>query len=91
MTLNTPKQAHEAIERIVHLFNNVHPRQSIGYMTPAEARGASGELDILWKDYWKIRHDRQMPAGEESPMGELHASDQGGYHRKPHASAAEMT
>lgn len=91
MTLNTPKQAREAIERIVHLYNNVRPHQSIGYMTPSEARGASGELDKLWKNYWKIRHDRRQPAGEESPLGELPAADPGGCHRKTHAPAAEMT
>ena len=91
MTLKTPKQACESIDRIVYLYNNVRPHQSIGYMTPAEARGSSGELNKLWKNYWKIRNDQQQPVGEESPLGELPAADLSCSCRKSYTPAAVLT
>ena len=91
MTLKTPKQAYEAIDRIVYLYNNVRPHQSIGYMTPVEARGSSGELNKLWKNYWKKRHDQQQAVGEESPSGELPAADPSCSCRKTYTPAAVLT
>jgi hypothetical protein len=91
MTLNTAQQACETIDRIIYLYNNVRPHQSIGYMTPTEARGSSGELNKLWKNYWKIRHDQQQPVGEESPLGELPAADLSCSCRKSYTPAAVLT
>ena len=91
MTLNTAQQACETIDRIIYLYNNVRPHQSIGYMTPTEARGSSGELNKLWKNYWKIRHDQQQPVGEESPLGELPAADLSCSCRKSYNPAAVLT
>ena len=91
MTLKTPKQAHEAIDRIVYLYNNARPHQSIGYMIPVEARGSSGGLNRLWKNYRKIRYDQQQPVGEESPLGELPAADLSCSCRKTYTPAAVLT
>ena len=60
-------------------------------MTPTEARGSSGELNKLWKNYWKIRHDQLQPVGEESPLGELPAADLSCSCRKLYTPAAVLT
>ena len=60
-------------------------------MTPVEAKDSSGELNKLWKNYWKIRHDLQQPVGEESPLGELPAADLSRSCRKSYTPAAVLT
>ena len=70
MTLSSKEHARTVIDRIVYLYNNVRPHQSVGNMTPAMAREASSPPNKLWKNYWRLR---QQPAGEESPSVELPA------------------
>ena len=66
MTLTSYYQAQKAIDRIVYLYNNVRPHESVGNMTPAAARRASGPPKRLWKNYWRMR---QQAAGEEGSCG----------------------
>lgn len=73
MKLTSREQAAKAIDRIVYLYNNVRPHESVGNMTPAAAREASGTPKKLWKNYWKIKVQRQQQAGEESPSDKLPA------------------
>ena len=67
MKLTSDRQAQESIDRIVYLYNNVRPHESVGNMTPAEARRSSGQPKKLWKNYWRLR---QQAAGEEGPCPE---------------------
>jgi transposase InsO family protein len=59
MTLESSHQAQMAIDRIVYLYNNVRPHESVGNMTPAASRKASYPPKKLWKNYWRMR--RQSP------------------------------
>lgn len=67
MTLSSYSQAQKVIDRIVYLYNNVRPHESIGNMTPAEVRKSSLPPKKLWKNYWRLR---QQAAGEEGPCPE---------------------
>ena len=67
MTLVSYDQARKTIDRIVYLYNNVRPHESVGNMTPAAARKYSKAPKKLWKNYWRLR---QQPAGEEGPCPE---------------------
>lgn len=71
MDLRTPEQAQEEIDRIIHLYNQVRPHESVENLTPAQARESASTPRKLWKNYWRLR---QQPAGEESPCGELPAA-----------------
>ena len=67
MTLGSYSQAQKAIDKIVYLYNNVRPHESVGNMTPAEVRKSSLPPKKLWKNYWRLR---QQAAGEEGPCPE---------------------
>ena len=67
MTLGSYSQAQKAIDRIVYLYNNVRPHESVGNMTPAQVRQSSFPPKKLWKNYWRLR---QQAAGEEGPCPE---------------------
>jgi len=71
LKLTSEHMAKKTIDRIVYLYNNVRPHESIGNMTPAAARLTSSLPQKLWKNYWKIR---QQQACEESPSTELPAA-----------------
>ena len=71
MKLTSREQAVRTIDRIVYLYNNVRPHESVGNLTPAAARLASETPKKLWKNYWQIKEKRQQQAGEESPSAEL--------------------
>ena len=73
MKLTTREQASTVIDRIVHLYNNVRPHESVGNLTPAAARVASDAPKKLWKNYWQAKVRRQQQAGEESLSAELPA------------------
>jgi len=55
ITLKSKEQARKVIDKIVYLYNNERPHESIGNMTPAAARSASGQPKKLWKNYWRLR------------------------------------
>ena len=73
MKLTSREQASTAIDRIVYLYNNIRPHESVGNLTPAAARAASGTPKKLWKNYWQIKARRQQQAGEESHSTKLPA------------------
>ena len=61
MTLESNQQAQVAIERIVYLYNNVRPHESVGNMTPAASRKASCPPKKLWKNYWRMKQNTAQP------------------------------
>lgn len=71
MKLTSPEMARNVMDRVIHLYNNERPHESIGNLTPAAARTTSKMPRKLWKNYWRLR---QQAAGEESPPGELPAA-----------------
>ena len=56
--------ARNTIDKIVYLYNNERPHESIGNLTPAAARSTLLKPKKRWKNYWRLR---QQAAGEESP------------------------
>lgn len=67
MTLTSQAMARDAVDRVVHLYNNERPHESIGNMTPAAVRTASRQPKRLWKNYWRLR--QQAAAGEDDEPG----------------------
>ena len=67
MKIRSRAQAKETIDRVIHLYNNVRPHQSIGNLTPVAMRDSVGPARKLWKNYWSIKRTGQQQAGEESP------------------------
>lgn len=58
MTLKNEKQVRAAIDKIIHTYNHERPHESIDYMTPVEARRTSGPINKRWKNYWRLRQQR---------------------------------
>lgn len=71
MKLTSQEMARKAIGRIIYLYNNERPHESIGNLTPAAARVTSQQPKKLWKNYWRLR---QQAACEESHSSELPAA-----------------
>lgn len=67
MTLTSDWQAQKSIDKIVFLYNNVRPHESVGNITPAAVRRSPCPPRKLWKNYWRLR---QQAAGEEGPCPE---------------------
>ena len=65
--LSSQEEARQTIDRIIYLYNNVRPHQSVGNMTPAAVRAVSGPVRKLWKNYWQLKRVGQQAAGAESP------------------------
>ena len=61
MTLDSYQQAQKAIDKIVYLYNNVRPHESVGNMTPAAFREASCPPKKLWKNYWRMKRQAATP------------------------------
>lgn len=70
MTLTSQEMARSAVDRIIHLYNNERPHESIGNLTPAAARTTSRQPEKRWKNYRRLR---RQTAGGESPSGEAPA------------------
>lgn len=70
MTLTSQEMARSAVDRIIHLYNNERPHESIGSLTPAAARTTSRQPEKRWKNYRRLRW---QAAGGESPSGEVPA------------------
>jgi len=56
------KQAREAIDKAVSIYNHLRPHSSVDYLTPAEAHARSGELKRRWKNYFSTRPIAQAAA-----------------------------
>ena len=63
MKLTSPEMARNVMDRVIHLYNNERPHESIGNLTPAAARTTSETPRKLWKNYWRLR----QPAASEPP------------------------
>ena len=72
MKLTSPEMARNTIDKIVYLYNNERPHESIGNLTPAAARSTLLKPKKRWKNYWRLR---QQAAGEESPSDQLPEAD----------------
>ena len=53
MQLHSIDEAFQAIKKIVHIYNTERPHLSINMLTPEEAHSQAGELQRLWKAYYK--------------------------------------
>ncbi len=58
----TFKEAREAVDRAVNIYNHLRPHSSIENLTPAEAHTRSGKLNRLWKNYFSTRPIAQAMA-----------------------------
>lgn len=47
------REATEAVERAVWLYNNERPHLSCGMLTPSEAHSMNGPLERKWKNYYR--------------------------------------
>lgn len=56
------KEAREAIDRAVNIYNHLRPHYSIDYLTPAEAHTRTGEIKRRWKNYFSTRPIAQAMA-----------------------------
>ena len=58
----TFKEARQAIDRAVNVYNHLRPHYSIDKLTPAEAHTRTGELKRHWKNYFSKRPIAQASA-----------------------------
>jgi transposase InsO family protein len=58
----TFKEARQAIDRAVNIYNHLRPHYSIDYLTPAEAHTRTGEIKRRWKNYFSTRPIAQAMA-----------------------------
>jgi transposase InsO family protein len=56
------KEAREAIDTAVNIYNHLRPHSSVDNLTPAEAHTRSGELKRHWKNYFSRRVVSQASA-----------------------------
>lgn len=59
---NTFKEAREAVDRAVYIYNHLRPHSSIENLVPADAHQRSGDLKRLWKNYYSKRPIAQAMA-----------------------------
>lgn len=59
---DTFKEAREAIDRAVDIYNHLRPHSSVDNLTPAEAHTRSGKLKRRWKNYYSRRAVSQASA-----------------------------
>ena len=59
---DTFKEAREAVDTAVEIYNHLRPHSSIENMVPAEANTRSGEIKRLWKNYYSKRPIAQAMA-----------------------------
>ena len=50
------KEAIKRIKVIIKIYNTRRPHMSISMLTPEEAHKQQGELNKLWKNYWKYNY-----------------------------------
>jgi transposase InsO family protein len=53
-------QAQPLISEAVSIYNNKRPHSSIGMLTPAQAHAGTGELKKLWKNYYKLKKEKEV-------------------------------
>lgn len=59
---NSFKEAREAIDRAVDIYNHLRPHSSVDNLTPEEAHTRSGQLKRRWKNYYSRRVVSQASA-----------------------------
>ena len=55
-TLGSWKETNFFVARIIYLYNNQRPHQSIGYMAPALVHQTGSKTKRMWKSYYRIRN-----------------------------------
>jgi transposase InsO family protein len=53
MKFKTKNEVSEQVKRVIDIYNNERPHSSIGMLTPNNAHLTNGELQRLWKNYYK--------------------------------------
>ena len=67
MTLTSQAMARDVVDRVIYLYNNERPHESIGNMTPAAARTTSQQLKKRWKNYWRTRRQAAGGIADDAP------------------------
>ena len=67
ITLTSQAMARNVVDRVIYLYNNERPHESIGNMTPAAARATSQQLNRRWKNYWRIRQQAAGSIVDDAP------------------------
>lgn len=67
ITLTSQAMARNVVDRVIYLYNNERPHESIGNMTPAAARATSQRLNKRWKNYWRIRRQAAGSIVDDAP------------------------
>ena len=67
ITLTSQAMARNVVDRVIYLYNNERPHESIGNMTPAAARATSQQLNKRWKNYWRIRQQAAGSIVDDAP------------------------
>jgi transposase InsO family protein len=55
MKFKTKQEVADQVNRIINIYNNERPHSSIGMLTPVQAHKRNGELQRLWKNYYKAK------------------------------------
>jgi len=53
--IKTKEKAKEEVNRIISIYNNDRPHDSLNKFTPNQAHKHSGVLKRQWKNYWKLK------------------------------------
>lgn len=62
VTVNDLQQAQKAIEKVIALYNQERPHNSIGNLTPEKVHhNPQIEIEKIWKSYYKDKQTKQQP------------------------------
>ena len=60
LKIKTKAKAKEEVYRIISIYNEDRPHDSLDLFTPNQAHKHSGELKKHWKNYWKQGEPQQQ-------------------------------
>lgn len=66
MRLKNYKEAREAVEQIIRIYNTQRPHSSIEMLTPDQAHKLNGKLQKLWRSYKKNKSNDPKELTEET-------------------------
>jgi transposase InsO family protein len=57
MEFESLQEAHAAVRQVIQIYNQERPHSSIEMLTPQQAHNQTGQLNRLWKNYYKKPQD----------------------------------
>lgn len=60
MKFKTKNEVSEQVKRVINIYNNDRPHSSIAMLTPNHAHLTNGELQRLWKNYYKQKNKEEI-------------------------------